>query len=258
MQKKVLMLIILSFFLSGCSWSIKKSGIEIMSYPPAKVFIDGKEAGMTPYKNNSMTPGKAVIKLTTEAGSEWTKTIHLENGANTVISREKEGGYILYFEATGDKNKAGMLINTQPDKAAVAIDDEIKGFSPLRVDNAGDGDKKLVISYPGYRNANSYVKFLNGYQLVVHVDLAKEEAVMTEPESESVTKDSLTTQEVMIMNTETGWLRVRGQASNSSPEIARVQPGEKFKLLQDGEEWRLIELSVGKSGFVSSKYAETL
>lgn len=229
-----------------------------MSYPPAKVFIDGKEAGTTPYRNNSMTPGQAEIKLVSESGGEWSRNVHLENGANTVISRDKDGGYILYFEQTGDRNKASMMINTQPDKAAVAIDDEIRGFSPLRVENVGEGDKKLTISYPGYKSANSYVKFLNGYQLVVQVDLGQEDPVVIKNETVEENSKSLADKEVMIMNTETGWLRVRDQASNSSKEVAKVKPGEKFKMLESGDEWTMIELDIGKSGFVSSKYVEIL
>ena len=253
MKKGALVVVMASLVLSGCTWSIRKSGVEIMSYPPAKVFVDGKEAGMTPYRNNSMKPGEVEIKLTTNEG-EWSKRVHLENGANTVISREQSGGYILYFESTGDAKRAGMLINTTPDKAAVAMDDEIKGFSPLRIENVGEGDKKLVVSYPGYKSASSYVKFINGYQLVVEVDLAKEEEIVVAP----VEKEVSLAPEVMVLNTETGWLRVRSAASNAAAEVAKVKPGEKFKLLEDGVEWRLIELSVGKSGYVATKYVEIL
>jgi hypothetical protein len=88
---------------------MQKSGIEIISYPPAKVFIGDKEAGMTPYKNNTLKPGEQKIKLVAN-GQEWTKNVHLENGANTVINREfgdnnQNGGYVLYFETTGNKKK---------------------------------------------------------------------------------------------------------------------------------------------------------
>lgn len=253
-MKKVWLLMGATILLSGCSWSLRKSGVEIMSYPPAKVYVDGKEAGMTPYKNNSMKPGDTEIKLIAN-GEEWSKKIHLENGANTVISRDNGGGYILYFEPTGDKNRAAMLINTRPDKAAVAIDDEIKGFSPLRVEDVGEGDKKLVVSYPGYKSAISYVKFLNSYQLVVDVDLTKEKEVAT---PEVTPTETINEKEVMILNTETGWLRVRSAPSNGAQEVAKVKPGEKYKLLEDGTEWRLIELGIGKSGYVAAKYVEIL
>ena len=257
-------IIISGILLSGCNFSIRKSGVEILSYPVAKVYLDGKEAGMTPYKNSSLKPGEIEVKLVINE-SEWTKKIHLENGANTVVNREfskdktKSGGYILYFESTGDNKKAGLLISSAPDRAAVAIDDEIKGFSPLRVENVGEGDKKLVISYPGNKNINSYVKFINGYQLVVDAELSKEETIVVEnnpPESQINTNLDVVENTVTIKATETGWLRVRSTANSNGTEVAKVKPEEKYKLLEEIDGWYKIDLGNNKSGWVSSKYAE--
>lgn len=256
-------IIISGLLLAGCNMSIKKSGVEIMSYPVAKVYLDGKESGMTPYKNNSLTPGETDIKLVTNEG-EWTKKVHLENGANTVISREfakdlsKSGGYVLYFEFTGDKKKAGLLISSTPDRAAVTIDDEIKGYSPLRIEDVGEGDKKLVVSYPGSKNVSSYVKFINGYQLVVDAELAKEEIVVVEnnqPE-ETVPNNPKIENKVVIKETETGWLRVRSDEGGNGTEVGRVNPGEEYTLLEENNDWYKIDLGNGKSGWISAKYAE--
>jgi hypothetical protein len=268
MRRNLLGLVLAAVLLSGCSLGNKKSGIEIMSYPNAKVFIDGKEAGTTPYKNNSLKPGEVEIKLTS-GGTEWIKKLRLENGANTVISREfgkdetTSGGYILYFESTGDKNKAGFLTSTRPDRSTVKIEDEVKGLSPLKIDNVGEGDKKLTISYPGYKSLNSYVKFINGYQLVAEADLAKEEVIIrAEIDDQSGTAPAGTasaltnTTMVTIKSTETGWLRVRNTASASGAEVARVKPGEKYKLLGEKDGWYQIDLGNSKNGWISATYAE--
>ena len=63
--KLTLLLIISSISLSGCSLVARKSAIEINSYPVAKVFLDGKEMGMTPYKNRSLLPQEVEVKLVT-------------------------------------------------------------------------------------------------------------------------------------------------------------------------------------------------
>ena len=251
MKQKIIGLILMAGLLSGCNFSIRKSGIEILSYPTAKVYIDGKEAGMTPYKNNSLKPGEVDIRLTT-GEMEWNKKVHLENGANTVINREfgktndDSGGYILYFESTGDNKRAGLLISSRPDRAAVYIDDEIKGYSPIRIEEVGDGDKKLGVSYPGYKSMNSYVKFINGYQLVVETDLAKEAVtIVSEPsvtESEISSSSTQIQSWIVIKETETGWLKVRESANSSSNEITKVNPGEKYKLLNESNGWYQIDL----------------
>jgi len=241
--------------------SVQKSGIEIITYPIAKVYIDGKDAGVTPYKNNLLKPGEVEIKLVVN-DYVWIKNIHLENGANTVINRQfsKEsgdgGGYVLYFEATGDKEKAGILVSSKPDRATVAIDDEIKGYSPLRIENVGEGDKKLVISYPGYKSASSFVKFVNGYQLVVSAELPTEENVI-QPETIIPTPANVAAQ-VKIKATETGWLRVRGTPDINGMEVAKVKPTEIYNLLEEKTDWYKIDLTSGKSGWVSSTYAEKL
>jgi hypothetical protein len=239
-----------------------------MSYPNAKVYINGKEAGMTPYKNNSLKPGEVDIKLTTE-NSEWSKKLHLENGANTVINREfgnneeSNGGYILYFESTGDQDKAGFLLSSRPDRSTVKIGDEVKGLSPLKIDNVGEGDKKLTVSFPGYKNLSSFVKFINGYQLVAEADLAKEEIavipeIVDEPESNIGTASAIGSTAVMvtIKSTETGWLRVRDIAGSSGVEVSKVKPKEQYKLLEEKDGWYKIDLGNGKNGWISAKYAD--
>lgn len=264
MRGKILGLLLATILLSGCNLIDRKSGIEIISYPTAKVLIDEKEAGMTPYKNNSLKPGEIEVKLT--AGElSWTKKIHLENGANTVINREfgkneaDSGGYTLYFESTGDEQKAGLLISSKPDRAAVYIDDEIKGYSPIRIEDVGEGDKKLVLSYPGYKSVSSYVKFIKGYQLVVDGDLAKEETIalpiQNEDNDEASNSGELKKIETAtILSTETGWLRVRSEAG-SGTEITKVKPGEKYTITEEKEGWYKIDLGQGKGGWISTKYA---
>lgn len=247
--------------LSGCNLGMEKSGVEIISYPTAKVYIADKEAGMTPYKNNSLKPGELKIKLVAN-GQEWAKTIHLENGANTVVNREfgdneESGGYTLYFESTGDKDKSGIMISTIPDRSTVLIDDEIKGFSPIRLDNAGDGDKKLTISFPGKKSINSFVRLVNGYQLVVESDLISEKAIPTPTEANTEVTPTVQQQRtVTIKTTETGWLRVRREASSSSAEVTKVNPGEKYVFLEESGEWTKIQLKNGGEGWVLTKYVD--
>jgi hypothetical protein len=261
MKLRAGLVILFAIVLSGCSMSLPKSGIEIITYPTAKVYIDGKDAGSTPYKNNSLKPGEIEVKLVAK-DIEWIKKIHLENGANTVINREfattaeTSGGYILYFEATGDKNKAGILISSKPDRATVAIEDEVKGYSPLRLEDVGEGDKKLVISFPGHKSVSSYVKFVKNYQLVVEADLPLEEVVETTEMVVPAPTDKVAM--VMIKSTETGWLRVRNSADANGAEITRVFTNEKYPIVDEKADWYKINLGTGKSGWISAKYAEKL
>jgi len=249
--------------LGGCNIIPKRSGIEIASTPVAKVYIDGKEAGMTPYKNNSVLPGEIELRLSSQEGYEWNKKIKLFNNVNTVVnwrlaSNENEsGGYILYLEKTGDKNKAGLMVNASPDQSMVYVDGEIKGFAPMRLDSIGEGDREIAVSFPGKKSTNIIVKALNGFRLVLDTALPEEPAIA--PLSEIPTPEPTTEileKKIMIKETETGWLRVRESANNSSAEIERVKPLSIYVLLDESSEWYKIDLGGNKVGWVSSKYAE--
>lgn len=257
-------LLISTLILSGCSLSIQKSGLEVISYPTARVFINNREVGTTPYRNNTLKPGELELRLESDKGN-WAKKIRLEDGANTVVNREiggdgeLGGGYVLYFESTGDRENAGVMISSNPDRATVAIDDEIKGYTPVRITNVGEGDRKLTISFPGSESINSFVKFVNGYQLVVDADLSKQETI-EEPEVETITPTPIGggQKQVLIKETETGWLRVRADSSPAAAEVGRVTPGVKYNLLEEKSDWYKIDIGSNKSGWISVKYAEKI
>jgi uncharacterized protein YgiM (DUF1202 family) len=58
---------------------------------------------------------------------------------------------------------------------------------------------------------------------------------------------------VMIEDTPTGWLRVR--KTPSGMEIAKVDPGESFTLVDESTGWYQIELNDGTLGWVSKEYS---
>jgi uncharacterized protein YgiM (DUF1202 family) len=95
----------------------------------------------------------------------------------------------------------------------------------------------------------------------METDLAKE-AVAVVPDTGvidlEISSSSAQTQTTMITikETETGWLRVRESANGSSTEVAKVKPGEKYKMLAEVTDWYQIDLGNGKTGWVSAKYAE--
>ena len=239
-----------------------------MSYPTAKVFIDGKEAGMTPYKNVTLKPGEVAIRLEAR-GSQWTRKVELKNNVNTVIDWEfgadssEGGGYLLFMEKTGDEKKSGLMLSASPDKAAISIDGEIKGFAPMRIDDIGQGDKQVTISFPGYKSINVFVKAIKGYQLVVEAKLVLEKVARVENDDtglvvEPVISPTEERERVRVKDTETGWLRVREASSSASREIGKINPGEEYGLLDEGQGWYKIDLSGGKIGWISARYADKI
>jgi uncharacterized protein YgiM (DUF1202 family) len=58
------------------------------------------------------------------------------------------------------------------------------------------------------------------------------------------------------LDTPTGFLRVRKEASTTAEEIGRVNPGEFFRLLDEQNSWYKIEFQTDKEGWVSGQYAQ--
>lgn len=236
-----------------------------MSYPTAKVYINGKEVGSTPYKNLDLKPGDNEIRLTTDK-REWKKTLELQNNINTVIDwqfgdeTDNDSGYVLYLEKTGS-NKPSLLINTVPSKATIKIDNIVRGSSPMKINEISGGDRQLTVFSPGYKSVNIFMKAISGYQLVVETKLAVEkvdvdQALQKEKEATSSGLSVEQNKKVIIKETETGWLKVRENNSASSKEVIKVKPGEQYVLLSEEKDWYKIDLGSSKSGWISATYAE--
>ena len=65
-------------------------------------------------------------------------------------------------------------------------------------------------------------------------------------------------EEVEILSTPTGFLRVRSEPSTAGEEVAQVEPGDRFPYLDKDEDtgWFKIEYEDGEEGWVSNQYAK--
>ena len=237
-----------------------RSGLEIVSNPIAKVYIDGKEMGRSPFKSNDLKPGIVKVKILNDDGKIWEREIRLEENVSTVISWNFEGengsgGYLLAMERAGEGG--ALLINTQPENANVSVAGENKGYTPLRAENIGEGDKNISIAYPGYKNLNLIVKMVKGYQLIIDAKLIAEKVVEVSPQPTVQSPITQSGPKIKIKETGTGWLRVREEANNSSIEIGRVIPGEIYEYMSSDADWYLIKFK-DKEGWVSAKYVEKI
>jgi len=259
MIKKALLILVCSCILTGCSFGVKKSAIEIYSTPSAKVYVNGKEMGMTPYKNSSLVPQNIEIKLVSGT-KQVSKKILLKNGLATVIdwkfdTNGDDGGYVLSMENTGGA-KCGLIINSIPSQATLSIENEIIGSTPKKVEDLGTGEKHVVVSFPGYQGSNLFLKTTAGYNLIVEAKLILDNKVI-EPEAPADSAAILASKEmVKIKETETGWLKVRESDSGASREITKIKPGEKYEVVEEKTDWIKIKLNDGTMGWVSTKYVE--
>lgn len=242
-------------------FSPKGAGLRIDTNPASTVFIDGEQVGKTPFQTTRKA-GEVVVRLVPDSFdkplSPYETKITLVGGIETVISRDfgstddESGGYIISFERVGGKGSS-IAISSVPDAAQIAVDGQIRGFSPYKTDSLTPGDHQLTVTAPGYKDANLSLKAVEGFKLTVRVKLMPNgESPQPSPSPEPAQKM------VEILTTPTGFLRVRGEPSTSGAELGQVEPGKTYKYVDTDTAtgWFKIEYEAGKEGWVSNDYAK--
>lgn len=255
----------------------KGAGVLINTNPASSVYIEGQQVGRTPYKE-TRSPGEVVIKLIPDSFetplAPHETRVSLVSGIETLIAwdfgetSDLSGGETISFEKLG-KGETSLAIISVPDSAQASVDGQIKGFSPYKTNSIDPGEHLLTVSAKGYLDRSVEVKIQDGYKLTAVIQLvqgggAEEESVVEPVEAESAVKEKKP--RVKILPTGTGFLRVRSEPSTLGEEIARVDPGGEYVLINTDEKtgWFEIEYKEGEdglpapTGWISNQYAERL
>lgn len=259
----ILALVFAGIFLLGY-FKPKGAGLVVNTTPSSSVFIDGVQVGRSPYKA-TLEPKDIALRLVPDVAATPLTTfetkLNLNPGIETIVNREfgeteaSSSGEIISFEKV-DKEETSLSIVSVPDAAQISIDGQIRGFAPYKTSSILPGEHQVIISAPGYNQKVLQVKTIQKYKLVVIVKLSVnlEEQKKKEEALKPVEKKTY----VEILETPTGFLRVRVEASTSSAEIGQVKPGEKYELLDEATDWFKIQFAADKEGWVSSQYAKKL
>lgn len=205
--------------------------------------------------------------------------------------------FLLQLEPITDEKLAEISVITIPDNVIVKVDGQPEGFSPLSLKEVTAGDHALAFVAPGYQELLINAQVREGYKLVVSSQLARvlldsasntasESGLLVDDATESAqpvedeesvsptssvsptvvaakptTKPSQAVQGdkyVKILETGTGWLRVRSEPTASADnEVGRVDVGETYPYLESNDTgWYKIEYEPGEEGWISGRYAE--
>lgn len=228
------------------------SGISIYSLPSeAVVFLDDKEIGKTPYDNKNLEVKEYYVKIQKDQAS-WSGKVSLSPGTVTVINRDiaSDSASSAGETLTLDKGK-GITVISSPSESDVEIDGKVSGKTPLTLDLEA-GEHTILISHANYLKRSVRAALPSNFNLLVSVDLALSEADLTVVATPTITQ----TPEVKVLQTPTGFLRVRDKPNLQGREIAQVNPGDTLVLLEEQGGWDRVRLASGTEGFVASSYVE--
>lgn len=242
------------------------AGIKIETNPPATVFMDNVQVGVTPFKKEGLKAGEVSVKLVpnsvTSTLSTYQTKVRLTNKTYTVINRVfgdsdvTSEGETVNLEPSPIKSTSMAVVVSGPDSASIMFDGQPLGFSPLLAPEITTGDHVVVVSAPGFSERRISAHAQENFQLKINVKL-KGTAL---PTPIIVETPKIDTSHVEIKSTPTGFLRVRQLPKTSAKEMGRVNPGDKFMLLESVEGWYKIEVELDstKSGWISAQYATKL
>lgn len=256
------------FFISG-KIKPKKAGILIETTPSSVVFINAVQVGKTPY-SGTFDPGEIDLKLVPDVLDKplvlFETRLLLSSGIQTVVKREfgetvdLSAGEIISFEKTGESNPS-IAVVTDPDSAQISIDGKAYGFAPYKTSQVSASSHQVAVSLNGYSERMVNVKTISGYKLTLIVKLAKDlNKIEPTPVPSATPKPEI---KVEILSTPNGFLRVRESSSTTSGEVARVNPGETYTLIEEStaQDWYKIQYVASDSakvGWISSQYAKKL
>lgn len=252
----------------------KQGVLKVNSNPTVSVFLDNKHIGRSSLEEK-VDSGDFTVKLVPESTVEqiasWQGNIRISPNLLTFVNADlAQSDFttavdVLWLEKISSKDSE-ISITTNPDGATVTLDGETKGITPLSLSAISVGDHTLNVASPGFVTRTVKLKTTSGYKVVVTVKLALTEGTSPTPQatpSATVTPKTTPAQGgsepkkpyIIIKDTPTGFLRVRMDASTSATEAARVNPGEKYTILDTQNGWYQIRYDGTNDGWVSGQYA---
>lgn len=250
-----------------------KGALQVTANPKSKIYLNDKMIGETPMcrcsGNDMLTPGQYSLKLVSESGdfSPYEEKVTVNPSVLTVLDRNfGEGGLsdskTITLTKLDDKNASELMVISFPEGVSVFMDGNLLGTTPLTNSNLTESDHELRLSKNGYRDKSIRIRGVIGYKLTMVAslgilpDLLSSQSATLEASSSAQVSTQPQITKVVILDTPTGFLRVRSEGSLAGSEIGKVSPGETYELIDEMTNWYEIKLSDGKLGWISSQYAK--
>lgn len=245
-----------------------KGALQVSSDPKSQVYLNNKLIGETPFcaceLPQMIQVGDYSIKLVPKdiIFKPFEEKITINKSTLTVVDRtfSKDGnfGSVVTLSKLTNKKDIEILVESIPSKANVFLDNNPVGTTTLLLKNVSEGAHDLRVTKAGFKDKFVRVSTTSGYKIISRLflgisDLSNEKASQS---GKTASSSGVLVKKVLILDTPTGFLRVRESGSISSLEIGRVNPGETYELLDEKNGWFEIQFDDEKNGWISSQYAK--
>jgi len=254
--------------------SASANSLSVISQPSeAVVFIDGTEAGKTPFSTDKLSAGSYDVRLEKEGYEPQSGRLNILKDQKLNASfklfplpaptsiKLMEGSANVY-----DFNSANSFVTSSPQSWAKAL---IYWNKTRGINIMGYGiNRELVFSYildfdgKFYDSSGATVEantVLLGNGKIAYLRRESDGAGVSAPAKESLTKvgTSVTAgKTAKVKTTETGWLRMRSQPSLTGAEVGRLNVGDTVSITEEKPGWLKVKNSAGLEGWASSDYLQ--
>jgi len=252
--------------------------IKVISSPGSTVFIDNVAIGKTPYEDKYKV-GEFLMKLIPEGTAtetaSWQGKVKVYKNALTYVNRELgssditsagEVFTVTKMEKASAKGSqyAEVYVESDPTGAIVYLDNDEKGVGPLLLSDVLKGEHELSVFIPGFFRRTQKINVEGGYRLNANFKMAIDQSQTSDlPKKDNdkeASKSATTTDSgktiIIVKDTPTGWLNVREDANLDASISAKINPGEKYEMVEEQEGWYKIQLDKSTTGWISSSYSE--
>ncbi|OGH30906.1 MAG: hypothetical protein A3J69_00760 [Candidatus Levybacteria bacterium RIFCSPHIGHO2_02_FULL_42_12] len=255
-----------------------RGALQVTSVPKSAVYLNGTLIGQTPFckcdGNDMFASGEYSLKMIPDASESAEKNIFPPFEQKIVIGTSlltgvdrtfgKGGaaeGSVLTLFPIANKQEAQVLVLSFPQKADVIFDSVKRGETPLLLSHVTASDHAIILKKEGYRSKTIHLRSVLGHKLETLIFLGIESNQEEKKASASAQSENktATNASVLITQTPTGFLNVRSTPPVDgvlAPKIAEVYPGNAVLLIEEKDGWYKIELLDGKTGWISSDYAQ--
>lgn len=248
----------------------EKGALQITSSPKSKVYVNDKLMGQTPLcrceGQKMLDVGEYTVRLVPTEGNfePFQRKINITARVLTVVDRTfaktaLSQASIISLLPIEDKKDAQISVLSFPSNASVFLDSNLSGQTPLVLKNITESDHEIKITREGYKDKIVRIRTVLGYKLEAVVYLGIDPQVVESSATPISSKSAAVVAAkptVLILETPTGFLRVRDTASLAGKEIAQVKPSETYDLVEEQTGWYEIKLKNGINGWISSQYAK--
>ncbi|OGY47271.1 MAG: hypothetical protein A3J62_02575 [Candidatus Buchananbacteria bacterium RIFCSPHIGHO2_02_FULL_38_8] len=273
----IIFIIIFAVYYLILSAKAKTGILKILTIPKTTVYLDGKASGNSPFEQ-TLKKGEYLVKVSaTETATEsaiWQGKVNINEDTITFIERQlgtsdiTSSGIILEMAKIDTKNNTGVIeVESEPGGSIVSLDNIEQGITPMTMRNIESGDHELTLYNPGFIKRTQKVKIASNYRLTAMFKLAVDpnyqpiniNLTPTPASPSGQLNSNPQSQTITILDTETGWLRVREDPTTTASQSALVNPGQQFLIIENNKlGWYKIEYEKGKFGWISARYTKII